>query len=136
MNKCNFFASTALCVLLMACGSTKSLEAQQKTVPISVQTYPNGAKVYVDGKLVSITTPAVINVPSTVTDVGVTKKQQAVIKEKNAFIIQIVKDGYETVKDVIEPKVEGYNRRNAGCGLSWPENLIYELKERADTRVN
>lgn len=133
MNKCNFFVSMALSILLMACGSTKSLEAQQNTTPITVQTIPNGAKVYVDGKLVSMTTPATINVPNRVIRFSGTKKEQARIQADNIFNIQIVKDGYESVKDVITPKI---NANGVKWELSWPENLIYELKERADTRVN
>ncbi|MCH5307308.1 MAG: PEGA domain-containing protein, partial [Prevotella sp.] len=122
----------ALSILLMACGSTKSLEAQQKTVPITVQTIPNGAKVYVDGKLVSMTTPATINVPTMASNIEGLKKKVQVL-ENNTINIQIVKDGYEIVKDAIVPKIDiapGF------WVFSWPENLIYELKERADTRVN
>ena len=127
MKKKIFITSTAFVMLLVACGSTKVLQTQQTKTSISVQTIPGGAKVYVDGKLVSTTTPAIINVPNTATGWNGTNKGKARMEESNAFNIQIVKEGYETIKDVISPKA---NAVWGNSTLSWPENLIYELKER------
>lgn len=127
MKKSIYFASVALTMLLMACGSVKALETQQKT--ISVQTIPNGAKVYVNGKLVSTTTPTTINVPSTVLRISGTKKEKKEKEENNSLKIQIMKEGYGTIEDVVTPKS---NPMRIKYDFSWPENLIYELKERTD----
>ena len=130
MKKTIFLASTALAMLLMACGSVKNVSQEQQKASISVQTIPNGAKVYVDGKLVSTTTPAILSVPNFSTFIGGgMNKQKVKVEENNTFNIQIVKEGYETIKDVITPKA---NPKGTGWDLSWPENLIYELKERTD----
>ena len=131
MKKTILIASAAFIMLLMACGTAKTVSQQTS---ISVQTIPRDAKVYVDGKLVSVTTPTTLSVPSNVVAFGGTKKQQAEIKKNNTLNIQIVKEGYEVLNDIIEPKVDNFGRANMGWGLYWPENLIYELKERrADT---
>ena len=130
MKKSIFLTSTAFAMLFMACGSVKNVVQEPQKASISVQTIPNGAKVYVDGKLVSMTTPAIINVPSTATGWNGTNKGKARMEENNAFNIQIVKEGYETIKDVILPKV---NALWGTSTLSWPENLIYELKERTES---
>lgn len=127
MKKSIYFASVAFTMLLMACGSVKALEAQQQT--ISVQTIPNGAKVYVDGKLISTTTPTTVNVPNRTFGQRGTKKEKEQIEERNSLKIQIVKEGYETIKDVVTPKL---NPKGIIYNFSWPENLIYELKERTD----
>lgn len=132
MKKSIYFASAAFTMLLMACGSTKAMLAQQKTVPISVQTIPNGAKVYVDGKLVSTSTPTILNAPNSIRMQRGTKKEKAEIAESNMLKIQIVKEGYETISDFITPKINLPTKRGSGWELTWPENLIYELKERTD----
>lgn len=129
MKKSIFLTSTAFAMLFMACGSVKNVVQEPQKASISVQTIPEGAKVYVDGKLVSMTTPAIINVPSTTTGWNGTNKGKVRMEESNAFNIQIVKEGYETIKDVILPKV---NALWGTSTLSWPENLIYELKERTE----
>lgn len=130
MKKINLIVSAAFVMLLMGCGTMKSLtetahalKTQPKTVSISVETVPSNAKVYVDGKLVSTTTPATFSVPNQAMVWRGTQKEEARIKQDNSFDIQIVKEGYETIKDVIVPKLNG-------SLFSWPETLMYELKER------
>lgn len=127
MKKSIYLASAALCMLFMACVSTKNMQVPQ--TPISVQTIPNGAKVYVDGKLVSTSTPTTINVLNMALGQRGTKKEMAQMEENNSLKIQIVKEGYETIKDVVTPKL---NQIGTIYNFSWPENLIYELKERTD----
>ena len=136
MKKVIVFACASLTMLFMACGSVNTAYKQAKeltdqTVPISVQTIPNGAKVYVDGKLVSTTTPTIISVPNAVFAQRGTQKEQARAVENNSFNIQIVKEGYETIKDIVAPKAIS---KPYVYELSWPENIIYELKmkERTD----
>lgn len=142
MRKVILIVCALFTMLFMACGSVNTAYKQAKeladqTVPISVQTIPNGAKVYVDGKLVSTTTPTTINVPnavldnSTVMNNKVNNKGQARAVENNLFNIQIVKEGYETIKDIVAPKAIS---KPYVYELSWPENIIYELKmkERTD----
>lgn len=132
MKKTILFVCVPLTMLFMACGSVNTVYKQAKelaaqTVPISVQTIPNGAKVYVDGKLVSTTTPTTIRVPNAVLIQMGTKKAQAQAVENNSFGIQIVKEGYEIIKDVVAPKA---TLKPYIYDFSWPENIIYELKER------
>ena len=127
MKKKTFITSIAFVMLLVACGSVKTVVTQPPTTSISVQTIPDGAKVYVDGKLVSTTTPTIINVPNNVPSQTGTKKEGAKKVDDNTFNIQIVKEGYETIKDVIAPKA---NLVPFAWQFFWPENLIYELKER------
>lgn len=129
MKKSIFLTSTAFAMLFMACGSVKNVVQEPQKASISVQTIPEGAKVYVDGKLVSMTTPAILSVPNTAMIRTGTQKDRARVEENNTFNIQIVKEGYGTVQDVITPKV---NLGRTSWDLSWPENLIYELKERTE----
>ena len=138
MTKKMIFASVASIMLLAGCGSKQKvaeITSREGTVPIALETIPSGAKVYVDGKLVSTTTPTTINVPNMVRNirnVNFTKKilQDKITKqEENTINIQIVKDGYEVVNDVVVPKVN-LGELRFFWEFTWPENLIYELKER------
>ena len=127
MKKVIVFACASLTMLFMACGSSKSVQETRvllnKTVPISVQTIPNGAKVYVNGKF-STTTPSTINVPVAAFS---NKSMERSAKEKS-LDIQIAKDGYKTIKDIIIPEI--YQDPNPYIyNLSWPESRVYELEE-------
>ena len=115
MKKVILFASAAFVMLLMACGSARTVS---QTGSITVQTIPSGAEVYVNGTLVSKTTPAFLPV-----DFHLSAAQAKRIKSL-PYNIQIVKEGYEVVNDVIEFKWNGTQ-------LAGPENLIYELKKRS-----
>ena len=133
MKKVILFASAAFVMLLMACGTAKIVSQQDMTTSIGVQTIPRDAKVYVDGKLVSTTTPTSLTIPKMVWARTNTNKQKTIIEEDNTFNIQIIKEGYEMINDVVKPKVN-FEGMSTLAVLSWPENLIYELKERrADT---
>ena len=128
-------------MLLVACGTSKNLQ----NASITVQTLPKDAKVYVNGTLVSLTTPAVINVPASVSSSSSSKgnlsfgkvgglmqgmiqsmamgKEKTDVSNQSDILVRIEKDGYETIQETITPKVSGKQ-------LVWPTSLVYELKER------
>lgn len=117
MKKINLIVSAAFVMLLMACGSARTVS---QTKSIRVQTIPSDAEVYANGTLVSKTTPAFLPV-----EIQISGAQTKRIKSLSIpYNIQIVKEGYEVVNDVIEFKWNGTQ-------LSGPENLIYELKKRS-----
>lgn len=132
MKKSTVLTSLAALLLLASCGaSTRSLiQEQNPTASITIQTIPAGAKVYANGKLVSTTTPTVYTFPNEPTLVRIgTKKEVGKVGAERSIRFQIVKDGYSPLEDIVEPQVS--NNRGAYL-FSWPENLIYELKERND----
>ena len=138
-------AVTLGCVTLTSCGTSKKLvipdfDSSPKTTVIN--TIPSGAKVFADGRLVCTTTPGEMSVPVLPSTSGLglpdarfiyglplDKGTLRKLRKESTIKLQIVKDGYEVLKADVVPSFDEHNL------LVWPENLLYELKERKDAYV-